>query len=103
MRFMIKAVWDMDKGNALIQSGAMGETVQKLVATIQPEAAYFVTEDGHRAAIFIVEMGDAAQMPAIAEPLFLALNAKVSFHPAMTPEDLERAGPAIHKAVEQFT
>ena len=103
MRFMIKAVWDMDKGNALIRSGAMSETIQKIVKTIQPEAAYFVTEDGNRAAIFVVEMDDAAQMPAIAEPMFLALNARVSFQPAMTPADLDRAGHGIQTAVEQFT
>jgi hypothetical protein len=34
----------------------------------------------------------SAAFPAPAEPLFLAFDAAVSFHPAMTPDDLAKAG-----------
>ncbi len=52
--------------------------------------------------MLIVDLEDASQMPAIAEPWFLGLDAAVEFHPAMVPEDLEKAGPAIEQAVKNY-
>jgi hypothetical protein len=46
-------------------------------------------------------MKDPSQIPAVAEPWFLAFNAKVSLRPVMTPQDLAKAGPAIAKAAKQ--
>ncbi len=40
----------------------------------------------------IANLDDASQIPSYAEPWFLAFNARVEFHPVMTPEDLGRAG-----------
>jgi hypothetical protein len=47
-------------------------------------------------------MKDPSQLPAIAEPWFLALNASVEVTPAMVPDDLKKAGPSIAQAVKQF-
>jgi hypothetical protein len=47
-------------------------------------------------------MNDASELPRIAEPWFLALNARIEATPAMIPEDLERAAPAIEEAVKTF-
>ena len=47
-------------------------------------------------------MDDASQIPAIAEPLFLGLDATVQIHPVMTPEDLEKATPAIEQAAQRY-
>ena len=69
---------------------------------IKPEAVYFVAEEGNRSAILFVNMDDASQIPAIAEPWFLAANATVEFKPVMTIEDLRKAGPDIEKAVKKF-
>jgi hypothetical protein len=44
-------------------------------------------------------MKDASQIPAIAEPWFLAFNASIEIHPVMIPDDLARAGGAIEHAV----
>ncbi len=44
---------------------------------------------------------DASQIPAVAEPWFLALNASVSFTPVMVAEDPMTAGPAIDQAVKK--
>jgi hypothetical protein len=38
----------------------------------------------------------------VAEPWFLAFNAHVEFHPAMTLEDLKKATPGIEKAVKNY-
>jgi hypothetical protein len=47
-------------------------------------------------------MHDASQIPAIAEPWFLAFNASIEIHPVMVPEDLSRAGSAIEVAVKKY-
>jgi hypothetical protein len=41
-------------------------------------------------------------MPVFAEPFFLAFNASVELHPAMTPADLEKAGPDLEKAAKTY-
>lgn len=37
-------------------------------------------------------MSDTSEMPRFAEPWFLHFDASVEFLPAMTPQDLQRAG-----------
>jgi hypothetical protein len=49
-----------------------------------------------------MQMNDASEIPAIAEPWFLALNAGVEVYPAMVPEDLQKAAPAIATAAKNF-
>ena len=47
-------------------------------------------------------MQDASQIPAIAEPWFLAFNAGVEIHPVMVPDDLAKAGSSIEAAVKKY-
>ena len=47
-------------------------------------------------------MPDASQLPAIAEPWFLAFNASVEMHLVMVPDDLAKAGKAITAAVKKY-
>ncbi len=52
-----------------------------------------------------VAEGNAAisEIPAVAEPWFLAFNAQVEFHPAMNLEDLKNATPGIENAVKKYS
>ena len=50
----------------------------------------------------VFEMQDASQIPAIAEPWFLAFNASMEIRPVMVPGDLAKAGGAIEKAVKTY-
>jgi hypothetical protein len=90
----------MDTGNARIREGRMSEIIQQIVAEQQPEASYFVEDDGLRTGYLVVNFDDPAKLPAYAEPWFLALDARVQFHPAMRAEDLARAD--IAGAVERY-
>ena len=63
---------------------------------------FFTDDDGQRSGSIVFDMKDTSQIPAIAEPWFLAFNAKLSFRPVMNPQDLEAATPGITKAVQQF-
>src|ERR1022692_97689 len=72
MRFLFKVSMPVEAGNVAAKSGF--SAIQSILAQQKPEAAYFVTEGGKRTAILIIHMDDLSQLPAIAEPWFLALN-----------------------------
>jgi hypothetical protein len=101
MRFLLKANMDVEAANALTKSGKLGEAIQSILAEMKPEAAYFTADEGRRTAYIVLDLQDAAQIPAIAEPWFLALNAGVEIRPVMVIEDLMRAGPAIEAAARK--
>ena len=69
---------------------------------LKPEAAYFAKENGKRTGFVFFDLKDTSQIPAVAEPWFLAFNAQVEFHPAMNLEDLKKATPGIQKAVKNY-
>ncbi len=100
MRFLVKASWPVEAGNAAAKKGF--KAVQSILDDLKPEAVYFYEENGKRTTLLILDIQDTSQIPAIAEPWFLGFNASVEFHPAMIPQDLEKAGPAIEKAVKKY-
>jgi hypothetical protein len=103
MKFLMTAQMSGEAGNQLAKQGKLGTSIQSVLDTIKPEAVYFGAKDGMRTMFAIVEMQDASQIPAIAEPLFLSLNAKIDFIPVMTPADLAKAGPSIEAAAKKFS
>jgi hypothetical protein len=103
MRMLLRISIPVETGNAAAKAGTLGSTVEKILADLKPEAAYFYADDsGQRAGSIIFDMKDSSEIPALAEPWFLAFNAKVSFRPIMNPQDLAKAVPSIGKAVEQY-
>ena len=85
---MVKDLFDVEKGNELARKGDLGKIVQSILEETRPEAACFITKEGKRSAILFVNIDDASQMPAVAEPWFLAVNGTVQFQPATKVEDL---------------
>ena len=102
MRYIMKVRMSIEAGNAALRDPEFGAKVQQLLMEIKAEAAYFTTVDGQRGGYVVVNMDDASQIPAIAEPFFLWLNADIEFIPVMLPEDLGRAGPSIGAAVQKW-
>ena len=102
MRFVLKAEWPIEAGNAAIKDGSLPGTLGSILDDLKPEAAYFLASNGKRTALLIVEMQDASQIPALAEPWFLAFRASLEIVPVMVLEDLKKAGPAIKQAVEKY-
>ena len=102
MRIFLKATWQVEAGNAAIKDGSMAAKVGSILADLKPEAAYFVADGGKRTSLLFLDIADPSQLPAVAEPFFLAFNATVEVTPAMTADDLEKAGPAIGEAVAKY-
>jgi len=93
----------VETGNAAAKAGTLGTTIDRILADLKPEASYFFADDnGQRSGSIVFDMKDTSQIPAVAEPWFLAFNAKVSLRPIMNPEDLAKAGPSIGKAAKQY-
>ena len=92
MRMMIDFEFPLEPFNTMVKNGIVGSTIQKILETIKPEAVYFAARNGKRGGTMIVDIPDPSGIPKIAEHLFLAFEAKVEFHPCMTPEDLAKAG-----------
>jgi hypothetical protein len=92
MRMLVDLQMPLEPFNTLVKNGTAGQTIQKILAELKPEAAYFTARDGKRGGTLVVDVADVSKIPAIAEPFFLTFNASVSFHPCMTPEDLGKAG-----------
>ncbi len=101
MRMMLHVVMPIETTNAAIRAGEFAPFVQKVLADLKPEAAFFTETNGSRSAYIFFDMKDSSQLPAIAEPWFLALNATITVKPAMTAQDLGGpAGAAIEAAVK---
>ena len=103
MRMLLRVSIPAETGNAAAKAGTLGPTVDQIVADLKPEAAYFFADDeGQRSCSIVFDMKDTSQIPAIAEPWFLAFNAKVSLRPVMSSQDLATAAPSITKAAQKY-
>jgi len=89
MRTLLKVSIPVKSGNKTIKDGTLPKTIQELSEAIRPEAAYFYAENGKRTALFVFDMKDPSQIPAVAEPLFMNLEASVDFWPLMNEADLK--------------
>ena len=103
MRMLLRVSIPVETGNAAAKAGTLASTVEGILADLKPEAAYFFADDnGNRSGSIVFDMKDSSQIPAIAEPWFVAFNAKVSFRPVMSPQDLAKGAPAIDKAAKKY-
>ncbi len=102
MRMMLKASIPVDKGNAAIRDGSIVKKIQSILADLKPEAAYFTEFDGKRTGLIFFDMKDTSEIPAVAEPWFLAFDANVEIKAVMNGDDLARSQPGIEKAVKSF-
>jgi hypothetical protein len=99
MRMMLKVSFPVETANAAVRNGTLGSTIQKILADLKPEAAYFAEDNGMRTGYIFFQMTESSELPAVAEPWFLAFNASLTVKPAMTLQDLGAAGPAFESAI----
>lgn len=102
MRMLLKATIPVEAGNAAATNGTLGTTIQKILAELKPEAAYFTEDFGERTGWIFFDMKNSSETPAVAEPWFLAFNAKVTLRPAMNPQDLAEGLQGLERAVKTY-
>ena len=76
--------------------------MQELLSEIKAEATYFTAINGQRGMYVIININDASEMPAIAEPFWYWLNADIEFLPVLSLEDLAKAGDSIGETVQKY-
>ncbi len=102
MRFLLKAELPIEIGNVVIQNGRLAKTFRSILDDLKPEAVYFLASSGKRSVYLIVNMEDASQIPALAEPWFHAFQASVELVPVMIPDDLKKAEQGIKETVKKY-
>jgi hypothetical protein len=102
MRMLLKVSLSVDAGNAAVRNGSLQSTIQRILGDLKPEAAYFAEENGRRTGYIFFDMQDSSQLPAIAEPWFLAFNAELTVRPAMNAQDLAQGAPGMKQAAETY-
>ena len=102
MRMMLKVNIPVESGNQAAREGKLGAIVEKILGDLKPEAAYFTEDNGERTGYIFFDMQNSAELPRVAEPWFLAFDARLTVRPAMSPADLQAAGPGIQAAVAAY-
>ena len=102
MRFLVKFSIPIDRGNSQIPDPEFGMKMQQLLSDMKAETAYFTAVNGQRGGYIVMNLDDASQIPAVAEPLFLWLKADIEFIPVMLPADLAKAAPTIGAAAKRW-
>ena len=103
MRVLLKVNIPVEAGNAAVKSGKLGSTIQSILEEQKPEAVYFSDDKGQRTGYLFLDLADASQIPAIAEPWMLAFNAAIELHPVMVPRRPRQGRKlAIEKAVKKY-
>jgi hypothetical protein len=90
MRIMARISMPVESGNQAIKDGTLGAVMQRAAERWKPEAMYFSTFDGQRAAYLVFDLADASSIPSFAEPFFTELNAGVELAPVMNGDDLQK-------------
>jgi hypothetical protein len=91
---------DVTASNRAINDGTLPAIMKATLERLKPEASYFGTmQDGRRTCFIVFDMKDPSEMPSIAEPFYMNLNATVEFSPVMNAEDLQK-GLEIYKQTQ---
>jgi hypothetical protein len=102
MRMLLKISIPVEAGNAAARAGSLESTIKSILDDLKPEAAYFAEDGGERTGYIFFDMKESSELPAIAEPWFLAFNAKITLRPAMSAQDLAAGVSGMERAAKRY-
>jgi hypothetical protein len=79
---------DTEAGNAAIKNGTAGPLLERVLGVLEPEAAYFVADNGRRTRYVFFDLAEVSDIPRLVEPLFWELGAEIALTPAMNAQDV---------------
>lgn len=89
MRVLMKVSIPTEIGNTAVKNDLLGKTFGKFIEEMKPEASYFIAENGCRTGLLFFDLKDASDIPSVAEPFFMNLNATIEITPAMDAADMK--------------
>jgi Domain of unknown function (DUF3303) len=89
MRTLMTVQMETEAANHAIQDGSLAKTMEAALEQLHAEAAYFTTREGQRTAYIVFDLHDTTQIPEVAEPFFMGLNAKIDMAPVMNADDVQ--------------
>lgn len=98
MRMMLKVTIPASQGNRAIKDGSLPSIMQKTIAELKPEAAYFTLDEGNRTAFLFVDVKDITMIPSICEPFFTGFDASIDMTPVMNVDDLRTGLQLLQKS-----
>jgi hypothetical protein len=101
MRIMFKISLPVETFNQLAREGTVGQKIGMILEETKPESIYFTGNQYGRGAIAVFDLQDGSDIPRVAEPWFLIFNAEIEYGPAITPEELMKAG--LEEIVTKWT
>ena len=90
MRLMLKFSIPVERGNAAVKDGTLGQAIENLIKATKADASYFTMIDGKRGGVVFFEENDTTRLPQINEPMFAALDAAIEIVPVLTLDELRR-------------
>lgn len=99
MRVMMKVSIPTETGNETIKNEVLPKTFGEFIDKMTPEAAYFIAEKGNRTGLLFFDLKDASDIPSVAEPFFLNLNASIELTPVMDANDMRNG---VQKAMKNI-
>jgi hypothetical protein len=91
MRMLMKVVIPIEAANKAIRDGSVQQIMKTTLETVRPEAVYFFPTDEGRTMLLFTDVKEPSDIPALGEPLFQGLNARISFTPVMNLQDFQAA------------
>jgi hypothetical protein len=92
MRMLLTVDIPHEPFNSLVRAGTAGDTINKILSSLKPQAVYFTEQDGRRGAVLLIELDSPSDVPRFAEPFFLKFNADCRFRIVLSPDELGKAG-----------
>ena len=89
MRMMMKVLVPIEAANKAVRDGTVGPIMKSTLEALRPEAVYFFPSEEGRTMLFFLDVKEPSDIPALGEPLFQGLSARISFTPVMNLQDFQ--------------